>query len=388
MFGSLSTQTGSVHADGLCASDWLSTTFALSQDFLDSTVNDLDLNNQVSFLQMELGSIAPGTHPDPLLKLANQPRFQGKGNLNRPFQTSNILLDNASNLPPPSTRGATATTIRYGHTIELLEPESEIDCIRKLSQLSIDLFQHSNSLPPLSIYNPSADDIEEDSVYLGAKDYSNYIVEDTFRLTQSLIDIYPTFLNAFLPHPTIKYSSENTSWSQEGMSNARFQASQHRAPTTAPSSQASNRPPLDHSSIHLILACHMRLMDIYEALFQHMKLCFKQQGLARSLQQASLTVPQLRIGSYTPPPSATIPMQMLLLVQLASKLFNYSTDLAAALGESEGVMTQSDSSNCSAGNDAFAATRATAENVKSRASSMSQEMSAMRVLMLNSGLIA
>lgn len=388
MFGASSTQAGSVHADVLCASDWLSTTFPLSQDFSDSTLNDLDLDNQVSFLQMHFGSTAPGTHPNPLPKLASQPRFQGENNLNRPSQTSNILFDHASNLPPPSTRGATGTTPRYGHTFELLEPESEIDCIRKMSQLSIDLFEHSNSLPPLSICDPPPDDIEEDSVYLGAKDYSNYVVEDTFRLTQSLIDIYPTFLNAFLPHPTTKYSSENASWSQEGMSNARFQASQNTAPATASSSQASSRPPLDHSSILLILACHMRLIDIYEALFQHMKLCFKQHGLALTRQQASLNVPQLTIGSYAPPTSAAVHMQMLLLVQFASQLLNYSTELASALGESEGVTPQSDSSNCSTGDNAFMATRAAVENLKSRASSMSQEMGAMRVLMFNSGILA
>jgi hypothetical protein len=337
---------------------------------------------------MDFGGMAPGTHPEPLPILAKQPQFREEESLNRPSRASNILFDHAPNLPPPSTRGATGTTTRYGHTFEQLEPESKIDCIRKLSQLGIDLFEHSNSLPPLSIYDTPPDDIEEDSVYLGAKDYSKYVVEDTFRLTQSLIDLYPTFLNAFLPHPTTRYSSENITWSQEGMSNARFQASQHPAPGTASSSQASSRPPLDLSSILLILACHMRVIDIYEALFQHMKLCLKQQGFTQTPQQALLNVPQLTIGSYAPPPSAAVPMQMLLLLQFASQLFNYSTDLASALGESEGVTPHSDSSNCSADNDAFAATRAAVENVKSRASNMSQEMGAMRVLMLNSGLLA
>lgn len=385
MFRTSSIQTGSVHADVLCASDWPSSTFPLSQGFLDSTLSDLDLDDQVSFLPMDFGSMAPGTHPKPLPNLANRPQFREENTLNRLSHISNILFDHP--LPPPSTRGATGMTARYSHTFELLEPDSEIDCIRKLSQLSIDLFKHSNSLPPLSIYDPPPDNIEEDSVYVGAKDYSEYLVEDTFRLTQSLIDIYPTFLSAFLPYPTTKYSSENTTCSQEGMSNARFQVSQHSAPGTASSSQASSGP-LDHSSILLILACHTRVIDIFEALFKHMKLCLKQQGPTQTPQQAMPNVPQLTIGSYAPPPSAAVPMQMLLLVQFASQLFNYSTDLASALGQSEGVMPQSDSSNYFAGDNAIAATRAAVENVKSRASKMSQDMGAMRVLILNSGLLA
>jgi hypothetical protein len=381
MFGYSSIQRGSVHPDVLCASDWLSNTFPFSHDFSDSTLNDLDLDNQVSFPQIDSDGMAPGTHPEPLPKLAKQPQFRGEDS----SRTSNILFDPTPNLAPPSARGPPWATTRYGHTFELLEPESEIDCIRKLSQLNIDLFEHSNSLPPLSIYDTPPEDIARDSAYVGAKDYSKYVVEDTFRLTQSLVDLYPTFLNAFLPHPTANNSSDNSSWLQGGMSNARFQASQYPVPRTASSSQASSRPPPDHSSIFLILACHMRVIDLYEALFKHMKLCLKQQGFAKTPQQVK--VPQLTIGSYAPPPSAAVPMQMLLVVQFASQLFNYSTDLASALGGSEGVTPHSDS-NCSAGDDAFAATRAAVENVKSQTSSMSQEMSAMRVLLLNSGLLA
>jgi hypothetical protein len=387
MFGASPTQTDSVHADVLCASDWPSSTFPLSQDFSGSTLNGLDFDNQVSFLQMDFSSMEPGTHPEPFPNLVNQPQFREDAS-NRSSRTSNLLFDHTPDLPPPSTRGATGTVTRYGQTFELLEPESEINCIRKLTQLSIGLFEHSNTLPPLSICDSPPDNIEEDSVYLGAKDYSNYVVEDTFRLIQSLIDIYLPFLNAFLPHPTTKFSSGNTTWPHEGMSNARFQVSQHPAPGTASSSQASSRSPLDHSSILVILACHMRVIDIYEALSHHMRACFKQQGIARTHQQTLMNTPQLKIGSYAPPSSAAIPMQMLLLVQFASQLFSYSTDLASALGESEGVTPRSDSSDFSASDDTFAMTRAVVENVKSRASSMSQEMGAIRVLMFNSGMLA
>jgi len=57
---------------------------------------------------------------------------------------------------------------------------------------------------------------------------------------------------------------------------------------------------------------------------QHMKICFDERGVVKPPQQATLSVPQLKIGDFTPPPSAAIPMQMLLLVQFASRLFNYA----------------------------------------------------------------
>jgi hypothetical protein len=337
---------------------------------------------------MDFGDIEPRAHLDLLQRPSKQPQFLEGSSLDEASRTSNTLFDHTPNLPPSTTRGGTGATRRYGHALELLEPEAEIDCIRKLSQLSIDLFEHSNSLPPISIYDTSLDDIEKDPAYLRAKYYCKYAAEDTFRLTESLIDLYPTFLNAFLPHPTTSYSSESTTWLQEGTSNAQFQTSQHPATGTESSSQASCRPPLDHSSIHLILSCHIRVIDIYEALFQHMKLCLEQHGFSQTPQQDLLSAPQLKIGSYTPPPSAAVPMQMLLLVQFSSQLSNYSIDLASALEELEGMTPRRNLPNSSAGDDAFAATQASAENVKSRASCMLREMSSIRVLLLNSGLLA
>ena len=116
-----------------------------------------------------------------------------------------------------------------------------------------------------------------------------------------------------------------------------------------------------------------------------MQLCFEQGGIARTPQQATLNIPQLKIGDFAPPPSAAVPMQMLLLVQFATRLSNYAADLAEEIREPEEESPQSESSNESSSNETLALTRAAAENVKSRANNMSQELSTMRVLMLQSG---
>lgn len=212
-----------------------------------------------------------------------------------------------------------------------------------------------------------------------AKDYTRFVIEDTFRHTQTLIDVYPSFLVTFLnykppPLPTSYWMSTTPSdYSTDSSTNG---------DATSPSSSSPPKPPLDHASILLILSCHLRLISIYEQLFRHMEICIQNKGIALTQQAATLTVPKLSIGSYSPPPSSAVPMQMLLLMQFALQLFNYASDLAGEIEGSEG-------GGASAGEaTTMALTKAAAANVKERAGSMTQELRTMRGMMLDSGMLA
>jgi hypothetical protein len=363
----------------------MSSSFPLSNIFPDSTFDEVDLAGQTPFLPMDFGSLtAGGQHEQPVSpRIGNRAQSLKEANMSRTIRTTSNI---AESLPPqPNYRQLIGNVTKLGLPFEILEPESESSCIRKLSQLSIDLFDHSHTIPPLSMYDSSSDNAQDDSIYFEpqtCQDYSGYRVDETFRLTQNLVDIYPTFLSAFLPHPMSQSSNASSTWSPDRMSNTYFGTAQH---STTDSSKASTLQALDHSSILLILSCHLRLISIYEALFTHMQLCFDQEGHVRTPQQEPFNVPQLKIGDFTPPPSAAIPMQMLLLVQFATRLSNYAVDLASEIGEPEQGTPQSESSNGNSSNETLALTRAAAENVKSRASRMSQELSTMRIMMLQSG---
>jgi hypothetical protein len=167
-----------------------------------------------------------------------------------------------------------------------------------------------------------------------------------------------------------------------------FGTAQNLSARSTGSSQDHTLETLDHASILLILSCHLRLISIYEALFHHMRQCYSQGGVSVTPSQVTLNVPPLKIGNFTPPPSAAVPMQMLLVVQFASRLFNYAADLASEIGEPEQGTPQSDFLDSDSTDGTLALTRATAENVKNRASKMSQELGAMRSMMLQSGHLA
>ncbi len=100
-------------------------------------------------------------------------------------------------------------------------------------------------------------------------------------------------------------------------------------------------------------------------------------------RQASLKVPQLTIGTYCTPPSSAVPMQMLLLIQFASQLFNYAADLSS---EIEGQRSGHQGSPHEV--TTLALTRAAAANVKDRAGYMAQELGTLRGMMLHAGILA
>lgn len=369
--GAAPVQVDTIAGDSMA--DWMSNTLPAFQNFPDSTFDDLNLGSQAPFLSMDYSGI----------------QARKEANLNRTIRNTSDLADC---LPPQqSDLDSFRYSTKWSQSIELLEPQSESDCISKLSNLSRDLYEHGNTVPPLTIYDPPSASMGDDRISQGTQnclEHSNYRVDETLRLTQCLIDIYPTFLNAFLSHPVSQSSNAGSTWPPERKSNTYLGTAQNLPTSSTGSSQDHTLETLDHASILLILSCHLRLISIYEALFHHMKQCYSQGGVSVTPSQVTLNVPPLRIGNFTPPPSAAVPMQMLLVVQFASRLFNYAADLASEIGDPEKGTPQGDSLNGDSTDDTLALTRATAENVKNRASKMSQELGAMRSLMLQSGHLA
>lgn len=80
-------------------------------------------------------------------------------------------------------------------------------------------------------------------------------------------------------------------------------------------------------------------------------------------------------------------MQMLLLIQFSSQLFNYAAELASEIDtEVEGDQNGVQASPLEA--TTLALTRAAVANVKDRASFMTENLGTMRGMMLHSGLLA
>jgi hypothetical protein len=216
-----------------------------------------------------------------------------------------------------------------------LTGSEDADPLFRLAELSIGLYKHSKEMPPLSIYEsgiPSSEDIHE---------ASEYKMEDIFRLTQDLVDIYPSFMRMFF---------QSSTW--------------------------TSQTPLGPSAIFTLFSCHLRLIDISSILLKHVQVWISAGGKPCSFSpDAKYNPPQLVVGSFVPPQTSALPLQMMVFIQLASQLSHYAGNLFAEMEENE-MVRENDS-----------AARVTAELVKKKADWMAQELGRLRGGMLRLGFI-
>jgi len=356
--------------------DWMPNSFPTSQDFTSNNAfNNFNFgtSNQYSPLDFNI-SLPENTG---VFASTSEVQDRRNANLDRSLLgTSNLLLGPAFEKPKASVNPSGNLQFSWPYGVTQPAPDSTKSLVRKLSQLNVDLSDHKATLPPLSIHDDLPHDLD-----VACPQSEKYVLEDTFRLTQNLIEIYPGFLHLFI---NCTPSSKSTTPDSDFISTS-VEYDERSFSSTASSSTTSShtKEPLDHASILLLISCHLRVIDIYDTLFKHMDTCISQRGLAKNARQAALSAPTLMIGNYIPPPSSAVPMQMLLLVQFASQLYNYAFDLA-----SEIPCPQDTSISGGVSDPTLGLTKAAAENVKDRAANMSQRLSDLRTEMLNSGLLA
>ena len=263
-----------------------------------------------------------------------------------------------------------------------IEPNSQqrslTQCIRQLSELSMSLFEHSKTIPPQSIHEPVPEnEVYQETMNFRSQTYASYSTDETFRLTQELIDIYPSFIDLFTKRK-VSHPQARGHTTEEAL---------ERLGPIAPS--LSNPLHLDHASILLLLSCHLRLVDIYDELFKHSHVCIKQRGVPGTAAQAQFQMPQLRIGNYVPRSTTAVTMQMLMLFHFATSLSNYAIELDGHIQESEDGYATSESSRSDQGEDGVKAlSLVSSKKVKERATAMLQQLAFLREVMLRDGHVA
>ncbi|KAH6664964.1 hypothetical protein B0J14DRAFT_240081 [Halenospora varia] len=253
-------------------------------------------------------------------------------------------------------------------------PESTSDLIRRLSELGTKLYENAERMPPQMIHDPSFDGKNSER-------YNDYSLDDLLNLTQDLIDLYPVFLNTFFGPQNSQPSSESTPSSESEEFLRPFINSSNITQgqgVCRPSAQNNPmaKPAPDHSSILLIFSCHLRLINIWSNMFQHMNMCFRQKGVAltEAQKKLSLPAPKLKVGSYVPPPSIAISMQIHCFVRFADQLLKFARELAAEIHPEDEVP----SANLS---------WTVAQDVMSKAAGMSTEVHKAEEMIKGSGLL-
>jgi hypothetical protein len=265
--------------------------------------------------------------------------------------------------------------------ISTVHPKSEKHLVHQLSQLSVNLYGHIATIPPQSIHDTLPDGARPEA-------HTGYSVDQTFQLTQDLIDIYPVFIDTFLKKSSPESSASDKSFDTPNTQSSTTYEDLICLPSPLHVAAKPARPTShDHASVLLLLSCHIRIIDIYDEIFVHMARCAEDNmgPFEPVSQQCQMYAPPaVKLGNFTPPPSSAVPMMMLLLVQQASQLSENAAELANHL---RGPLPE-ELNGQKERDDAAILSLVTAEKVKGRASFMSQQLSAMRTKILSQGFLA
>lgn len=349
--------------------------FTSSHDFgTDSTFEDLHLGLQSPFPSFQnFNPLSPLFPPEIDPKSNSVPSFLGRASFPDMATQPESLLERLSvmetNLVDPASTIFVNMPLAIGWKFqeETLTLDSYSKCIGRLSVLSTELYEHSTTIPSLAIYEPNTPEEELDDAMNPPKIYR---LDETFRVSQEMIDIYPTVLNVCSP---------------------RHQSNKATCFLGSPSNLDSSKSiSVDHSTILLALSCHLRLIEIFDGLLTHMGICVETQGVSCTSydKRVILHAPVVKIGNFEPPQASAVPMQMLLIVQLVSQLSNYASELVAkikALRDHEKSIRDGVSDMSQA---TFALSLAAAENVSEKAKAINKTLAALRNQMLGSGLLA
>jgi hypothetical protein len=255
-------------------------------------------------------------------------------------------------------------------------------CIRDLTSLSASLYDNVSKIPPLSLWAN-----KEFSPSNPPSEYKHFAVDQTFQLTQKLIDIYPRFIATVLyqeqqlhpthaPNPPSPQSLNNVAFiRQKHLSHLQHQPTAPQPPDTQ----------IDVPSTLLLLSTHLRLQETFSTLFKHISYCIDYSStisLPPTHPVLAISTPKLKVGSYAPPTAATVPMQVMLLLYLVGRLERCVVGLGREIGVD--VDVEVDESMSREG-DVEDAVGKTCRVVIARAKEMVKEMNQLRPVMMSMG---
>lgn len=269
------------------------------------------------------------------------------GNANMAFQESFVqdqstattasAVSQSSILSDSETHGTSdSSRHRKNRTSVLSAPKSAHECIKNLSKLSLDLYEHAAMIPPISTQLSSPNQRSKDSSNIGGQNTSNHVavddeirgteefpIDDTFHLTTALLDII-CYLDMSSSSTSSRPGSVGLLIDSPTMHRQQDMATSHESIVKS-SGDAFHGPrnsSYDHATILLVVSCYTRLMDIYECLFGHIKACVEHAVLPVNQAGHAVTLPAVKVGSYQVSSASAIPLQVMTILQLSASIGN------------------------------------------------------------------
>ena len=178
----------------------------------------------------------------------------------------------------------------------------------KLLDLSDRLVSHVNTIPPVSIHTHlHPNDV---GAFRKAKEDYNFSIEETFQLTQTMIDLYAGLTNIMKPT-----SNERQPQHEDDLEGPESTAEQPSEQGHKVLGRCANMPSrVDSATILLALSCHHRLIYIWDNVFIHFNEMLKNNVFQHPNYLQKYSCSQLKIGSFVPVSPAGSASTLMMLI--------------------------------------------------------------------------
>lgn len=92
-------------------------------------------------------------------------------------------------------------------------------------------------------------------------------------------------------------------------------------------------PKLDHALLNLVMACHIRLLDIMDTLAEHGRMCAFMAATLPSDYDPKFAVPEIRVGSFVAPSNTAASMLLGVLLELQTLLVERIRDMSGVIAQ-------------------------------------------------------
>ncbi|KAK7718465.1 hypothetical protein SLS64_002420 [Diaporthe eres] len=206
----------------------------------------------------------------------------------------------------------------------------------KLTELLLDMGRLWAKMPVKSTLHLAQRNSHEEHVKtLTDKIATKAVLESTFALAQRLIDLYPDTITIALPPqagPDPACDIPDCTHSLE-LPTPLDEIEKHV-------SGQDEAPRVDLPLANLLASCHARLLDLVDCFFLLVTSCIRVTVASPDRREPEFDGPEMRVGSFVPPKTAAVSMQIALLkhlmVVLSDKLASFGAAVSSRAGALDG----------------------------------------------------
>ncbi|KAI6766125.1 hypothetical protein HG530_007195 [Fusarium avenaceum] len=199
-------------------------------------------------------------------------------------------------------------------------PQATVTEVSQLTDMMAALDRLHNTFPTSRANHLSISELNE-FMQICKFDLGSFL-EELLQRSQKLVHLYPEVLKRLK-------TQDSTCDVQDCVHNS------------AKYSQSNSRTSIDQSLVHLLLACHLRILDLFDSLVNHGRMCAQAVPLLPKDHEPNFDIPEIKIGSFVAPKVSAASMMIAMVIELQTSLNARAQQLydavSLAVGHESGV---------------------------------------------------